>query len=47
MLLLREGTSVFSDFGGILQKRFSKNISEKVVEIERDLIAAGVIPSST
>jgi len=43
MLLLKEGTSLFSDFGGIIQKRFTQNISEKVIEIERDLIAAGVL----
>lgn len=44
MLLLKEGTSVFSDFGGILQKRFTHNIVEKVIEIRRDLTVAGVIP---
>jgi len=43
MLLLREGTSLFSDFGGILQKRFSKNVAEKTDEIKRDLIAAGIM----
>ena len=43
MLLLKEGTSLFSDFGGIIQKRFGQNISEKVLEIKRDLVAAGVI----
>ena len=43
MLLLKEGTSVFTDFGGIIQKRFTKNISEKVIEIRRDLVAAGII----
>jgi predicted nucleotide-binding protein len=43
MLLLKEGTSLFSDFGGIIQKRFAKNISEKVIEINRDLVAAGVL----
>jgi predicted nucleotide-binding protein len=43
MLLLREGTSVFSDFGGIIQKRFTENISEKIIEIKRDLVAAGVL----
>lgn len=43
MLLLKEGTSVFSDFGGIIQKRFSTNISEKIIEIEADLIAAGIL----
>jgi predicted nucleotide-binding protein len=43
MLLLKEGTSIFSDFGGIIQKRFVLNISEKVSEIQKDLVAAGVI----
>jgi predicted nucleotide-binding protein len=43
MLLLKEGTSLFSDFGGIIQKRFGQNISEKVLEIKRDLVAADVI----
>lgn len=43
MLLLKEGTSLFSDFGGIIKKRFAQNISEKVIEIKKDLIAAGVL----
>jgi len=43
MLLLKEGTSIFSDFGGIFQKRFTTNISEKIVEIRRDLVNAGII----
>lgn len=43
MLLLKDGTSLFSDFGGIIQKRFSQNISEKIVEIKRDLVASGVL----
>lgn len=43
MLLLKEGTGLFSDFGGIIQKRFTQNISERVVEIRRDLEAAGVL----
>lgn len=43
MLLLKEETSLFSDFGGIIQKRFAQNISEKVIEIRRDLVAAGVL----
>jgi predicted nucleotide-binding protein len=44
MRLLTEGTSFFSDFGGILQKRFAANVSKKVLEIRRDLVAAGVLP---
>ena len=43
MLLLKESTSLFSDFGGIIQKRFSHNISEKVIEIKRDLVASGIL----
>lgn len=46
MLLLKEGTSLFSDFGGIIQKRFRNNVSEKIVEIRRDLIAAGVMDAT-
>lgn len=46
MLLLKEGTNLFSDFGGIIQKRFSTNVSEKVIEIRRDLVAAGVLPAT-
>ena len=44
MLLLKEGTELFSDFGGIIQKRFRSNVSERVLEIRRDLEAAGVLP---
>jgi len=43
MLLLKEGTELFSDFGGIIQKRFRTNISECAVEIRRDLEVAGVL----
>jgi len=43
MLLLKEGTSLFSDFGGIIQKRFAQDICEKSTEIKRDLVAAGIL----
>jgi predicted nucleotide-binding protein len=43
MLLLKEGTSLFSDFGGIVQKRFSINVAERIIEIRKDLVAAGVL----
>ena len=43
MLLLKEGTSVFSDFGGIIQKRFSKDIREKLTEIKKDLVTCGIL----
>jgi predicted nucleotide-binding protein len=44
MLLLREGTSMFSDFGGIIQHRFKANVAERVIEMRKDLEAAGVLP---
>ena len=44
MLLLKEGTELFSDFGGIVQKRFRQNVSERIIEVRRDLEAAGVLP---
>ena len=43
MLLLKEETSVFSDFGGIIQKRFQKDIREKLSEIKKDLVTGGVM----
>ena len=46
MLLLKDGTSMFSDFGGIIQKRFTVNVSEKLPEIRKDLEAAGVLPQT-
>jgi predicted nucleotide-binding protein len=46
MLLLQTGTSLFSDFGGIIRKEFAKNISEKTGEIRACLIAAGIIDAS-
>lgn len=46
MLLLKEGTSIFSDFGGIIQKRFNLNISEKIIDIRQDLVAANILPDT-
>lgn len=43
MLLLKEDTSIFSDFGGIVQKRFAKNVSEIISEIRNDLIQCGIL----
>lgn len=43
MLLLKEGTSMFSDFGGIIEKRFKANVSEVISDIAKDLTAAGII----
>jgi len=37
ILLLKEGTTIFSDFGGIIQKRFVKCIAEKANDIRKDL----------
>jgi predicted nucleotide-binding protein len=45
MLLLKEGTTLFSNFGGIMQKRFVQNVSEKATEIRKELMAAGKIKS--
>lgn len=46
MLLLKSGTSMFSDFGGIIQKRFTKNVAERLADIQRDLAAVGVLHPS-
>ncbi len=43
ILLLKEGTSIFSDFGGIVQNTFKENISEKISDIEKDLIQMNVL----
>lgn len=43
MLLLKTGTSVFSDFGGVVQKRFLEDVSEKLPEIKKALEAAGIL----
>jgi predicted nucleotide-binding protein len=43
MLFLKEGTSMFSDFGGIIQKRFKVNVSELEGEIRKDLTAVGIL----
>jgi predicted nucleotide-binding protein len=43
MLLLKDGTSIFSNFDGIIQKRFINNISEKATEIKRDLMNSRII----
>ena len=43
MLLLKEDTSLFSDFGGIVQKRFSKNVSEIISDMKNDLKSVGLI----
>lgn len=45
MVLLQQSTDsdAFSDFQGVLQKRFNKNVGEKHREIQDELNAAGVI----
>jgi hypothetical protein len=43
MLLLKEGTSIFSNFDGIIQKRFINNITEKIMEIKRDFLNSGIL----
>jgi predicted nucleotide-binding protein len=43
MLILKEGTEVFSDFGGIVQHRFRTNVVERFVDIERDLRGAKLL----
>jgi predicted nucleotide-binding protein len=43
MLLLKVGTTVFSDFSGIVEKRFNEHISEKFIEIESDLKVSGML----
>jgi predicted nucleotide-binding protein len=43
MLLLKEGTTIFSDFGGIIQKRFKADVSELQAGIRKDLTAAGIL----
>lgn len=40
MLLLKEGTRMFSDSERIIQKRFAQNVAEKVLESKKDLVAA-------
>lgn len=37
ILLLKERTTIFSDFGGIVQKKFIKYVAEKINEIRKDL----------
>jgi predicted nucleotide-binding protein len=43
MLLLKEGTSIFSDFSGIVQKRFHKEVAEKILEIRNELVGCGIM----
>ncbi|MBI5190049.1 MAG: nucleotide-binding protein [Nitrospirae bacterium] len=43
MILLQDGTHIFSDFDGIIQKRFVKNVKEVYKEIETELRHANII----
>jgi predicted nucleotide-binding protein len=43
MLILKDGTEVFSDFSGIIQHRFTTNVSERFIDIQRDLKGAKII----
>lgn len=44
MLLLKTGTSVFSDFSGVVQKRFNSTLSERIPDIRSELVQAGLLP---
>ena len=43
ILLLKEGTTLFSDFGGIVEIRFSRDISEKIEDIREELLEAKML----
>lgn len=43
LLLLKEGTSTFSDFYGIHELRFKNDIKEKLSEIEAELVECGLL----
>ncbi len=43
ILLLKKGTTIFSDFGGIVKNRFINNINEKISEIRKDLEQINVL----
>jgi len=43
MLMLKKGTELFSDFGGILTNEFNDNISERKDKIRKALISAGIL----
>ncbi|HLS97625.1 MAG TPA: nucleotide-binding protein [Porticoccaceae bacterium] len=42
-MLLREGTNVPSDLGGIARIQFASSIEEKIIELESELRAAGLL----
>jgi predicted nucleotide-binding protein len=44
-LLFKAGTQIHSDLDGISRIEFEKTVMEKLDEIERELVAAGLLPS--
>lgn len=43
-LLLKEGTKIHSDLDGISQIRFSDNVEDKYLDVQKELKAAKMIP---
>ena len=39
LMVVKEGTTIPSDLAGIEQLRFGTNISEKIIELEREIEA--------
>lgn len=46
-LLLKSGTKIHSDLEGVSRIEFSANVEERVLEIERELSAAGMLPDGS
>jgi hypothetical protein len=42
-ILFKKGTSIHSDLNGILRLEFSETVSEKISEIERELVEADIL----
>lgn len=42
-ILFKKGTKIHSDLDGISRIEFSESVSEKVVEIERELLSLGIL----
>lgn len=45
-ILFREGTSIHSDLDGISRIVFSDSVEEKIIDIENELLAAGLLKKS-
>ena len=43
LLLLKHGTMIHSDLAGVSRIEFQESVSEKIIEIERELIEAGML----